>query len=75
MNEKTYCIHLNIPPEEWQRLYRGKAKQVRCQSLEGVTIRFDANHLRSFVSHSGVQGTFELKIDNQHRFLSIRKLD
>jgi len=41
--------------------------------LSGRTVRFPANRLRSFVTHEGVQGRFELIVGADNRLLELRR--
>ena len=68
-------MHLNIPPEQFQRLYEGVAKTVNARSIDGKSVRFPANILRPFVTHAGVVGTFAIHFSAEHRFQNIEKID
>ncbi len=68
-------ISLSIPSEEFVRLYSGTAKFVVARAEDGRTVRFDANHLRPFVTSNGVHGRFEIEYGPDHKFQSIRRLN
>lgn len=72
---RSIYVQLNIPPEEFQRLYEGVAKSVNARSLDGRTVSFPANILRPFVTHSGVVGTFVIHFSDENRFQGIEKID
>lgn len=72
---RSIYVQLNIPPEEFQRLYEGVAKSVNARSLDGRTVNFPANILRPFVTHSGVVGTFIIHFSDENRFQGIEKID
>ena len=66
---------LDIPNEDYLNYYSGHAKSISVQADDGRRIEFLAMHLREFVSHTGVQGYFELCFDEQNRFQSIRRIN
>lgn len=68
-------VQLNIPAHEYQLLYEGVAKTVSARTLDGKSVRFPANILRPFVTHSGVKGTFAIHFSPEHRFERIEKID
>lgn len=72
---RSIYVQLNIPPDEFKLLYEGVAKSVNARSLDGRTVKFPANILRPFVSHSGVVGTFAIHFSEDNRFNRIEKID
>jgi len=71
---KQVVVDLNIPEEEYLRVYRGSARTVLAYSIDGRRVSFPANILQPFISHTGVQGRFRIRFDAQGRFSSIEKL-
>lgn len=71
---KSTIISLSISADEFERLYRGTAKEVIAYSFEGLRIRFPANILRPYVLHSGVHGIFQIDFDEENRFQAIKRL-
>lgn len=72
---QTLIISLNIPGDDYQRLYQGTVRDVVAFSSDGRRVRFPAAILRPYVSHSGVSGQFRLMFDQQNRFQAIEKID
>ena len=73
---KVSCIRFNIDiaNEVYLSYYSGEAQSISVETDDGQRVEFLAMHLREFVSHSGVQGYFELCFDAQNRFQSIRRI-
>ncbi len=71
---RTLRIRLDIPAHALQYYYEGVARNVAATTLDGRTVRFPANILRTVVTHEGVFGEFELAVDERNKFLSIRRL-
>jgi len=70
---QTVTVRLKISPERFQAYYQGAVEYVVAQSIDGRTIQFPARVLRPFVSHQGIQGTFEITFDASLKFQSIRR--
>ena len=70
------CVVLDIclPSDRLQAVYRGHANRVLVVSRDGRRISLPAHHLRPFVTHAGVQGSFELEFDDAGRLLALRRL-
>lgn len=62
-----YLLDIHIDAQEWLRFYAGRAHQVHAVARCGTRVAFPASWLRGVVSHTGVQGTFVLDTDAQHR--------
>jgi uncharacterized protein YqjF (DUF2071 family) len=69
-----YHFRLDLSSDEYLRFYKSQARHVLVQSNEGLTIRFPAEHLRTFVDHEGVHGIFELESTSDGKFVSLVKL-
>lgn len=67
-------LDINLPADRLQAVYRGQANRVLVVSRDGRRINLPAHHLRRFMTHSGVQGSFELEFDDTGRLLALRRL-
>lgn len=67
-------VNLHIQPDEYQRLYAGNARDVSARSIDGRSIRFPANILRPFVTHTGISGTFAIYFSDENRFVKIERV-
>lgn len=67
-------VALNIPRDEYLRVYQGTARSVLAWDSLGRKISFPVNVLQPFISHEGVQGKFRLDFDDQHRFVAIQRI-
>ena len=66
---------LNIPADEFRRLYEGSANTVVSRDqVSGKTVRSPAKVLRQFVSGGGVFVRFEISVGTDNRLQDIRKL-
>ena len=67
-------FYLRLTPEQLLEYYHGQKQFVRVQTLEGFSIQFRAEHLRRWVTHVGIDGVFEIRFDDQNRFVDLRLL-
>lgn len=67
-------IRLDIPADEYVRLYHGIVKNVLTKAVDGRTIQFPARILQPFVGHHGVQGQFLIYFDEAGKFAKIERL-
>jgi hypothetical protein len=66
---------LNLSADRYLRFYQGRAKSVSVLADDGRRVEFPANALRPFVTRTGVQGHFEIRIDAHQRLQQIRRID
>lgn len=64
-------VSLNIPAEEYVRLYTGTVRDVQTHARNGQSVRFPAAILRPFVTRAGVHGDFRIRFDAQGKFVAI----
>jgi hypothetical protein len=67
-------VALNIPRDEYLRVYQGSARSVLAWDSLGRKISFPVKVLQPFVSHEGVRGKFRLEFDDENRFTSIVRI-
>ena len=67
-------VDIAISEDDYLRWYRGDANQVYTVTREGVSVKFPANILQPFITHSGIYGTFEIEFDDHGKFRSIERL-
>ncbi len=72
MNEIHFI--LNISVSEYMAYYEGMAKAVHVSSLDGRSLQFPANVLRSHITQEGIRGVFALEYDDNNKFKGIRKV-
>ncbi len=67
-------VTLNIPADEYVRVYQGSAKYVVARSQDGRTVQFPVNILQPFLTREGIHGVFVLRHDANNKFVSIERL-
>ena len=71
---QQFRFSLNLSPQQLLRYYQGSASAIQVTSHCGRLLRFPASRLRPFITRQGIEGTFLLAVDDQNRFLSLKKL-
>ncbi|HGM8033390.1 TPA: DUF2835 family protein [Pseudomonas aeruginosa] len=55
-------------------MYGGRANRVLLRSRDGRRVNLPAHHLRPFIGHDGVHGTFRLDFSEDGRLLALQRL-
>lgn len=69
----TIGFSLSLSNEQYLAHYQGYARSVSVLGENGQRIEFPAEHLRPFLTHTGISGRFEIDFDQQHRFVALRR--
>ncbi|MBX3628470.1 MAG: DUF2835 domain-containing protein [Nitrosomonas sp.] len=67
-------VTLNISSQQLIHYYEGNISMVVARTMDGRTVRFPANILRSVVQTNGVHGIFELVVDENRKFVSLQRI-
>lgn len=71
---KTLRFSLKLSEQELMKFYRGHARKVMAKDGEGKTMEFPVEIIRPFVTKEGVYGHFEIRVDDNYKFIDIKKL-
>ncbi|AUM14828.1 hypothetical protein Kalk_03205 [Ketobacter alkanivorans] len=67
-------VDLVITPDEYLRWYQGSAKSVLAKTRDGRKVSFPAQSLQPYVTHGGINGTFAIHFDDNHKLVRVEKL-
>lgn len=67
-------VDINLPREEYLKVYQSYVRQVRGVARSGESVRFPISVLQPYLTHTGVQGSFRLSFDQQNKFVGIERL-
>ena len=73
MTEYQFTLHIST--EEYLQFYEGLAKSIQVTSHCGKIIQFPAEKMREFILNEGVHGHFVISLDNNNKFLAVKKLN
>ncbi len=71
---ETIRFNLKISRSKYLRYYDGTIGWIQVTALDGRRVRFPASALRRFVTDEGIDGTFEIMIDENRKMVSIRRI-
>ena len=74
MSNRIY-FSLSLPAERYLLYYRGNVRAVIVESDDGRRIQLPAASLRPFVTAGGIEGRFELTLDENNKLLDIRRVN
>lgn len=72
---RKFRFELSIAPERFVAYYSGEIRRVQVTSVRGEIIRFPARALRPFLRHTGIEGLFEIAVDDENRLVSLQRLE
>lgn len=67
-------IDLALPAERYLAWYRGQAGRVMMRSRDGRSVSLPAHHLRPFLTHEGVYGSFVMRFTGEGKLVSLERL-
>lgn len=67
-------IDLALPAERYLAWYRGQAGRVVMRSRDGRSVSLPAHHLRPFLTHEGVYGSFVMRFTDEGKMVSLERL-
>jgi hypothetical protein len=67
-------FNLSSSSEQFLQVYQGIAKNVTARTDDGKVIQFPAQHIKSFLTHDGIYGYFEMTFSAEHKFMGIKRL-
>ena len=70
---RSVIVALRISKDEYLKYYARQGINVYATSIHGQSICFPAKILQRYVTHSGIEGTFEIFFDDQGRFQSVTR--
>ena len=65
-------LDIALSAQSLRAVYQGRANRVLVHSRDGQKISLPAHHLRPFLTHVGVYGSFVLEFDATGKLLSLR---
>ena len=72
---KQIAISLHLTKPQVEQYYLGKARQVVAEAVDGRVVQLPINALHSFISEDGIIGDFVVTTDDNHKLISIKRLE
>jgi len=68
-------LDIALSAERLRAVYQGQANRILLRSRDGRRVSLPAHHLRPFLTHDGVYGSFELEFNSAGELLELRRLN
>jgi hypothetical protein len=72
---KQIAISLTLTGKQVEEYYRGKARHVVVEAVDGRIVQLPINVLHPFILDDGINGHFVVTTDDNHKFVSINRLN
>ena len=69
-----YEFKLHISAADYLQYYEGYAQAIQVRSYCGKLIQFPADKMREFVLKEGIHGEFVMHLDNNNKFISVKRM-
>lgn len=70
----SLVLDISLSAERFLAVYQGHANRVMLRSRDGRKVSLPAHHLRPFLTHDGIHGSFELEFEAGGSLLALRRL-
>lgn len=70
----TYRFAMRLSYQEFYPFYLGKIKQIIVRTEQGLRLQLPAERFRPFLTSQGIQGQFELIINENNKIESLIQL-
>lgn len=67
-------VSLFLSAEKMQAFYAGAVRNVAATTVDGRVVHFPVNILRPFVDRNGVNGSFDIEVDQDNKFVAIHRV-
>ena len=71
---QSLVIDITITADEYIKRYQFPGAVVVTRSRDGRSVRFPANILQPYVTHSGISGTYRISFDAAGKFSRIEEV-
>lgn len=72
--EQQLVVDIALPAERYLAWYRGYADRVFMLSRDGRSVSLPAHHLRPFLTHEGVYGSFVMRFTGDGKLISLQRM-
>ncbi len=70
----VYDFHVSVSAERLLAMYSGDARYLIVWSKEGLKLQLPLGNFRPFVTDEGLQGLFQVTVDQDNKLQSLKKL-
>lgn len=70
----SLVLDIHLTAEQFLTYYQGRTNRVLAYSRDGRSVSLPTHHLRPFLTHDGVRGTFQLDVGPDGKLLGVKRL-
>ncbi len=71
---RSYEFEMALSVAKTQSIYEGQVRYILVETEQGLKLQLPAANFRSYVTATGIQGRFSVKIDASNKIIALRKL-
>ena len=71
---KQIAVSIYLTPRQVEDYYRGRARYVIAEAVDGRTVQMPIKVLHKFISKEGIRGNFIITTDENHKFKHINSM-
>jgi len=68
---RHFEFSINLSADKTQRIYQGQARFILVYTDDGMSLQLPANNFRQYVTEGGIQGRFQVEIDDKNKILQL----
>ncbi|MFT6270066.1 MAG: hypothetical protein ACJAVV_002894 [Alphaproteobacteria bacterium] len=73
-DQKSHYFSVSMSYAECEDLYRHQIKYLLVTDIEGKRIQLPKQNMQKFISPSGLQGSYQLIVDQSNKIISINHI-
>jgi len=71
---RNYEFDMALSAQKTQAIYEGRARYILVESDQGIKLQLPAVNFYRHVTATGIQGRFNVDIDDDNKIIALRKL-
>ena len=69
---RRFEFDLILSADKTQRIYQGQARYIMVYTDNGTSLQLPAINFRQYVGDRGIQGRFEVEIDDKNKIIQLK---
>ncbi|MFT2109623.1 DUF2835 family protein [Marinomonas sp. 2405UD68-3] len=67
-------LDVSVSAFKFKEMYRGTVKNLMAKSRDGRNVQLPLQVFKSFVTHQGLYGTYEVEFDDKNKLVGVKKI-
>ncbi len=69
---RRFEFDLSLSADKTERIYQGQARYILVYTDNGTSLQLPAINFRQYVDERGIQGRFEVEIDDKNKIIQLK---